>query len=113
MSLLEKNTSSDAEASTESANGFKSSPSIDFTFLDWDVVSSMAHELQIKCDEYGGAYPRENWKLGGTNSHLNSLVQHVAAFHTGIGDEEEHLLHVCIRAMFALSTYRSKQASPD
>lgn len=99
--ILETNTSSEVEASTEAANGFKSSPNIDFSLLDWEVLSNMALELQVKCDEYGGKYPRDNWRLGTVNAHLSSLVQHYACYQSGIGDPKEHLLHIAIRAMFA------------
>lgn len=105
MSLIQSNTNSDAEGTMVGDNGFKSSPNIDYTLLDWEVISTMAVELQRKCDEYGGAYPRNNWRLGSTASHLNSLTQHIAAYHLGIGDSEEHLLHTAIRAMFALATF--------
>jgi hypothetical protein len=109
MSLIANNTSSEVEASSVAANGFKSSPNIDFTFLDWEVIADMAAELQNKCDEYGGAYPRNNWKLGSVDSHLNSLVQHYAASQAQIGDKHEHLLHICIRAMFAYSVFLKQQ----
>lgn len=109
MSLLEQNTSGDAEGTFEGANGFKSSPSIDFSFLDWETLANIAAELQCKCDEYGGKYPRSNWRKGSVGNHLNSLIQHYASLQAGIGDHEEHLLHIAIRAMFAYSVHRSSK----
>jgi hypothetical protein len=102
---LTANTSSEAEGTHVNASGGMSSPNIDYSLLDWEVISEMAGEMQDKCNEYGGTYPRDNWRKLTADHHLNSLVQHYAAYQADIGYPQEHLLHIAIRAMMAYAVY--------
>lgn len=113
MSILETNTAITAEASHTNELGGMSSPTVDFSFLDWDALTAIAFELEMKCDEYGGNYPRDNWKKVKPSQHLNSLTQHVAAFHAKAGDMDEHILHIACRAMMLLSTYTTHKNDKD
>ena len=102
----------DYETPVEHGNGYKSAPlPVRFSFLPYDALYEVAKVLTENCDEYGGKYPKDNWrKCPDYTIMLDGMLSHVHRLLEGEGDELEHLSHIACRALMMLSIYlRGKQ----
>lgn len=96
----------DAERVINNEGGMQSKTSFDFTLLPsvqglFDVIKV----LTDNSDEYGGHYPRNNWRKLSDRDNFNHAMQHVLeAFdsyeHKEYLDTYEHINHAICRLMF-------------
>ena len=86
---------------------------------DWTLLPSVYDLREVikvfteNCDEYGGDYPRDNWKKLDLESQLNHLVDHaMMGMHLAEYDKAgayEEITHAVCRALFCLYQLRLQQ----
>ena len=99
------------------AEGGKSSKiSVDWTLFP--SVYDLREVLKVlteNCDEYGGDYPRNNWKKLSLNDNFNHLVDHaMMGMSLSAYDKEsayEELTHAVCRALFCLYQLRQEDTT--
>jgi hypothetical protein len=87
--------------------------------VDWTLLPSVYDLREIlkvlteNCDEYGGDYPRNNWKKIDLESHLNHLVDHaMMGMYFAKYDKDsayDELTHAVCRALFCLYQLRRQE----
>lgn len=104
------------DLSVNKQGGKQSELNVDWTLLPsvYDI-REVLKVLTSNCAEYGGDYPRDNWKKIDLESHLNHLVDHVMMgmyFAKGSVDVDsayEELTHAVCRALFCLYQLRRQE----
>jgi hypothetical protein len=66
--------------------------------IDGAVLLEVARVLSVGAEKYG----ENNWRKIPRNEHLNHLLVHAYAALEG-DEQDEHLLHLVCRAIFALA----------
>jgi hypothetical protein len=84
---------------------------IDWTLLPWDAVEAVTKTMTANCDEYGGAYGRDNWRGLTVFDHINHSINHHQKFiqleqNTSEVELLEHLTNAACRALMALTAYK-------
>jgi hypothetical protein len=97
--LTELARSEDVE--TNLAGGKQSYTPARFDLIPPESMAQMALVLKHGADKYG----EENWRLIGTNDHVNHALQHL--FHHLQSGELEDLTHALCRVAFAVETFIS------
>lgn len=87
--------------------------------VDWTLLPSVYDLREVlkvltsNCAEYGGDYPRDNWKKIDVEGHMNHLVDHaMMGMYFSKFDKDsayEELTHVVCRALFCLYQLRRQE----
>ena len=94
----------DTEIEVTETGGKHSKIPYRFDLIDAETMFAVAEVLAAGAEKYG----ENNWRSIPVEANLNHLLAHVFAY-LGGDDQDDHLSHVCCRAIFAFSTHMARQ----
>lgn len=92
--------------------GIQSSTPYGFHLLPASAVFAAAETAKYGADKYGETFEHRNYIKIPVEDHINHCLQHLYAYLAG-DEQDDHLAHAIVRAMFAYDTDRRRSECDD